>query len=315
MSPDRATPPTVSVLLPTHNRPAWLAEALDSVLCGKFRDLEVIVSNNGDPQHTRRLETAIQDPRVRWVEQGPALGMLDNFLAALSLARGKHVAVLHDDDRWSPAFLSTLVPPLELYPEAVLAFADIWVTDERGKVDADATEVNTRRCGRAHLRGGLHQPFFDVVARASVVMTACVFRRTAVSTADITSEVGSFYDTWTSYLLARGGGAAYYTPERLVYYRSHGDQLTHTAHAAQHAAAARCRQVMLDDPVLRPYAGLIRDQLARDHRHVGGALLRQGKRRAARRHLEAAIRSQPTVKALAGWTASWLAPTGVLKRI
>jgi glycosyltransferase involved in cell wall biosynthesis len=305
----------VSVLLPTHNRPAWLAEALDSVLGGEFENLEVIVSNNGDPEHTRRLKAAIPDPRVRWIEQDPALGMLENFLAALSLARGKHVAVLHDDDRWSPAFLATLVPALEHNPKVVLAFADIHVTDESGNVDAAATEANTRRCGRADLREGLHQPFFGVVARASVVMTACVFRRTALSATEITSEVGSFYDTWTSYLLARGGGAAYYTAERLVYYRSHAEQLTHTAHAAQHLAAARCRRVMLRDPELLPYADLIRERLSGDHRHVGGALLREGKRRAARRHLEAAFRSQPSVKTLGGWTASWVAPAAVLKRI
>src|SRR5262249_61213009 len=62
------TPPTVSVVLPTHNRPIWLAEALTSVLDGQFQDLEVVVSNNGNPEHTRSLPRAIGDPRGRWIE-------------------------------------------------------------------------------------------------------------------------------------------------------------------------------------------------------------------------------------------------------
>ena len=41
--------PLVSVVLTTHNRPVWLAEALTSVLDGEFADFEVVVSNNGNP--------------------------------------------------------------------------------------------------------------------------------------------------------------------------------------------------------------------------------------------------------------------------
>jgi hypothetical protein len=43
-----------------------------------------------------------------------------------------------------------------------------------------------------------------------------------------------------------------------------------------------------------------------------GPLLHQGKRRAASRHLEAAIRSQPTVKALGGELGR---PKGGFKRV
>jgi glycosyltransferase involved in cell wall biosynthesis len=68
------------------------AEALTSVLDGDFPDLEVIVSNNGNPEDTRRLKANIDDPRVRWIEQDPALGGLDNFLAGLVAASGKYVA-------------------------------------------------------------------------------------------------------------------------------------------------------------------------------------------------------------------------------
>jgi hypothetical protein len=73
---------------------------LSSALGGKFGDLEVIVSNNGNPGDTRRLKAEIRDPRVRWLEQDPAVGPVHNFLSALAAARGKYIAPLHDDDRW-----------------------------------------------------------------------------------------------------------------------------------------------------------------------------------------------------------------------
>ena len=310
-----AVPPLVSVVLPTHNRPVWLAEALTSALDGEFDDLEVIVSNNGNPADTRRLHAEISDSRVRWVEQDPTFGPLDNFLAGLAVARGKYIAPLHDDDRWSADFLSVLVPPLERHPEAVLAFADHYLTDERGEVDLAATEANTKRWGRADLRDGLHHPFFGVVVRQSVAMTGCVFRRDALPVEEITPELGPFYDIWTSYLLARTGGAAFYTRERLLYYRAHGGSQSSAAKVSAHLGAIRGRRRMLQDPNFRPHKRIITKRLARDHVLVGAERLRQGARMQARAHLGAAIRLNPTVKALGGWTASWVAPSKLLERV
>jgi glycosyltransferase involved in cell wall biosynthesis len=310
-----AATPLVSVVLPTHNRPEWLAEALASVLQGQFGDLEVVVSNNGTPEDTRRLEAAVDDPRVRWAEQDPTLTPMENFLAGLALARGRYIAPLHDDDRWSADFLATLVPPLERHPEAVLAFADHYLVDERGQVDLAATDSNTERWGRAELTEGLHRPFVAAVARQSVAMTGCVFRRDALPVEDIPSDAGPFYDIWICYLLARGGGAAYFTPKRLLYYRAHDASETSGAHLAVHLSAIRGRQRMLRDPVFRAHERAIRTRLARDHVLVGAELLRRGGRREARSHLVAAIRMEPTLKAVGGWAASWIAPSILLAHL
>jgi glycosyltransferase involved in cell wall biosynthesis len=307
--------PIVSIVLPTHNRPVWLAEALTSVLNGEFDDLEVVVSNNGNREDTRHLQATIPDSRVRWVEQDRTLGPVDNFLAGLAVARGRYIAPLHDDDRWSPGFLATLVPPLERHPEAVVAFADHYLINEQGDVELAATEANTERWGRAKLLEGLHRPFFGVVARQSVAMTGCVFRRDALPVEQIPPDVGPFYDIWTSYLLAKSGGAAYYSSERLLYYRAHEASESSAANLSAHLAAIRGRRRMLQDPSFRPYERVIIARLARDHVVVGAELLRRGRRREAKRHLGAAIRIAPTWKALGGWTASWIAPSSVLSRL
>jgi glycosyltransferase involved in cell wall biosynthesis len=307
--------PLVSVVLPTHNRPDWLAEALRSVLDGEFGDFEVVVSNNGDPAHTRKLAAAIRDTRVRWIEQPADLGMLPNFLAALSLARGEYVAVLHDDDWWSPRFLGALVPPLERHPETVLAFADHFLVNEHGDLELAATDANTLQWGRANLAEGLHRPFFGLVARQSVAITGCVFRRSALPVSEVTPEVGSFYDSWTTYLLARTGGAAYFTRERLLYYRSHDESHSSSRDPSAPLAAAYCRRLMWDDPGLLPYRSLLKKQLGVNHESAGGRLLRQGARGPARAQLAAAIRLHPSWRAAAGWAASWVAPRAMLARL
>ena len=49
--------PTVSVIIPTYNQPALLAETLDSVLGQTFTDYEVIVMDDGSTDDTlQRLQ-------------------------------------------------------------------------------------------------------------------------------------------------------------------------------------------------------------------------------------------------------------------
>jgi glycosyltransferase involved in cell wall biosynthesis len=307
--------PSVSVLLPTHNRPEWLAEALESVLTGDFGDFEVLVSNNGRPEDTRELARAVRDPRVRWLEQDQSLGMLENFLAALSQARGRYVALLHDDDRWLPGFLSALVPPLERRADCVLGFADHFVIDVDGRVDEAATEWYSRSFGRKALVAGFHQPFLELAARQTVAITGCVFRRASLPVSAFTPEVGSFYDIWITYQLARTGGAAYYHDKRLLYYRVHGKSATASNDLAAHLGNISCRSSMLTDPSMRPYRAVLRKRLAQDHVSAGAVLLRQGERVRAREHLETAAKLAPSWKSAGGLAASWLAPRQVLARL
>jgi len=154
-----------------------------------------------------------------------------------------------------------------------------------------------------------------VVARQSVAITGCVFRRDALPVSEVTPEVGSFYDSWTVYLLARTGGAAYFTRERLLYYRSHDESHSSSRDPSAPLAAAYCRRLMWDDPGLRPYRSLLKEKLGVNHESAGGRLLRQGARGPARAQLAAAIRLRPTWRAAAGWAASWIAPRGMLARL
>jgi Glycosyl transferase family 2 len=304
----------VSVVLPTHNRPHWLRTALTSVLDGDFQEFEVIVSNNGRHQDTRELAREITDPRVRWVEQ-PASAQLEHLLAALRLARGRFIAILHDDDWWHPRLLATLIPPLEERRQAVLAFVDQLHVSVDGRVDELATEYLSRASGRAVLEAGFHQPFDELAIRESVSNAGLVFRREALNLADIPLEVGTASDLWIPYLLARTGGAAYYCPARLFYVRDHAESEFAAKPLETLTAAVDCQRRMLRDPRLAPYREELKLRIAAREHVIGATLLRRGSRAAARGHLGAALRLRPTRKSYAAWAASWIAPDAVLARL
>ncbi len=109
MSGDRAqsdgAPPLFTIAIPTFNRAHLLRDCLASALAQRFPDFEVVVSDNASSDATGRLLEDVADPRLRFVRQGRNIGLIPNWNACLSMARGRYTVVLSDDDRVEPDFL------------------------------------------------------------------------------------------------------------------------------------------------------------------------------------------------------------------
>jgi glycosyltransferase involved in cell wall biosynthesis len=108
-------PPLVSVVIPTYNRPALLAETLESVFAQTFTDYEVIVVNDGSTDDTEARLRAYGD-RIRLISQ-PNQGIGAARNRGIDEARGRYVALLDHDDLWRPQKLSTQVAFFERHPE------------------------------------------------------------------------------------------------------------------------------------------------------------------------------------------------------
>ena len=93
------TTPLFSVLIPTKDRPEFVRDAIASVLLqeGPERDFELIVSNNGGGEETKRaVATWLHDDRVSYVEPPSELSMPDHWEWASQFLRGEYVMILTD---------------------------------------------------------------------------------------------------------------------------------------------------------------------------------------------------------------------------
>jgi len=96
--------PTLSVVIPTRNRPHLLRGALLSLLRQTYPAFEAVVAEDGDGEGLGVVE-ALGDPRLRGVWSG-GRGQVWARLAALEAARGDLVLFLDDDDLLlDPAYL------------------------------------------------------------------------------------------------------------------------------------------------------------------------------------------------------------------
>lgn len=125
--------PLVSICIPTYNRPELLREAVRSCVNQTFGDFEIVITDNSDSDASERLIRQLGDPRINYHRNGKNIGGAGNFAKALSLAKGKYVKWLMDDDLMKPAFLSLTVAALESHPSAGIAMAPMDLIDAHGR--------------------------------------------------------------------------------------------------------------------------------------------------------------------------------------
>jgi glycosyltransferase involved in cell wall biosynthesis len=171
----------VSVGMPVYNGEAFLAEAIDGVLSQDFKDLELIISDNGSTDSTPEIcaRYAAADPRVRVLRSDVNRGLAWNFNRVFEESSGEFFMWNAADDVRLPSMVSRCVEVLDGDPAAVLCYTGVVYIDEHGSILR--TWPRTRRASshRSSRRFGdvvLHErecfPAHGVIRSSALIGTA-----------------------------------------------------------------------------------------------------------------------------------------------
>jgi glycosyltransferase involved in cell wall biosynthesis len=130
--------PLVSILLPTFNRRQYLPCALASALRQTYRNIEVLVVNDGGADVSDIIND-FADERVILVNRKVNKGKPYSLNEAITRARGKYIAYLDDDDAYYTNHVGSLVEALERNPQYGAAYSDLYKAHCR--VEADGSRV------------------------------------------------------------------------------------------------------------------------------------------------------------------------------
>ena len=117
--------PVVTVLVPTFNRRRYFAEALASVVCQSYRNLQIILINDGG-EDVSDIVNSFGDQRLMFIDRKENRGKAHSLNEALAQAEGKYVAYLDDDDLYYPNHIETLVDALENQTDCQVAYSDLY---------------------------------------------------------------------------------------------------------------------------------------------------------------------------------------------
>lgn len=213
----------ISVIIPAYNHERFVGAAIESVLGQSWRDLELLVIDDGSTDRTAAIVKGYNDSRLTYLYQENQ-DAFNTINRGLRLAQGEFVAILNSDDVYTLDRLEKLVIKQQ-QTGAQCLFTDVIPISDSGEEFVDSAfgwnvwHKKNRdffvQCGdlyTAFLKGNF------MVTTSNLFMTAEAVRK-----------VGLFcslrylhdYDFIFRMMLAFPGRVHYLDNERLLYYRIH----------------------------------------------------------------------------------------------
>jgi glycosyltransferase involved in cell wall biosynthesis len=124
--------PLVSVVVPLYNSARTVIASLESVLGQTYRNLEILVVDDGSTDDGVELCRALADPRIRIVQQKNR-GLAGARNTGIRHASGAILAFLDSDDLWLPGKIAAHVAHLRARPEVGVSFSRSALIDEAGR--------------------------------------------------------------------------------------------------------------------------------------------------------------------------------------
>ena len=106
--------PLVSIIVPVYNVQNSVARCLESICAQTWKDIEVILVNDGSRDESFSIceQFREKDPRIVLVDKSNS-GVSETRNCGMSLARGKYVQFVDSDDYLAPGATATLIERAE----------------------------------------------------------------------------------------------------------------------------------------------------------------------------------------------------------
>ena len=273
--------PLVSVLMPTYNHRAFLAESLDSILAQDYPWFEIVVTDDASSDGAQELlrEYAARHPlRIKALLARERGGVTVNCNRAWSVCTGQYVALMSGDDVMYPGKLRRQVELMERTPACVICYHDLNVFDSDTRVTL--RRWNTHSDYRPRSGGAADLIIYGTFIGACSAM----LRRLSCPAHGFDPRIPIASDWLFLIETAASGGHLAYIDAVLGGYRRHGNNVT----SGHRGTVESLRTLILTEAKYPTYAAAVRKGRGRLYYAQAVIMLRSGRRRRARLLLRAA---------------------------
>ncbi|MDO5544819.1 MAG: glycosyltransferase [Eubacteriales bacterium] len=113
--------PLISVIVPVYNVSAWLPRCVDSILAQTYKNLEILLVDDGSTDDSGRIceEYAKKDTRIRVLHKKNG-GLSSARNAGLDVAAGQYIGFVDSDDWIEPEMYAVMLALMEQYDAQIV---------------------------------------------------------------------------------------------------------------------------------------------------------------------------------------------------
>lgn len=253
----------VSVALATYNGEKYLEAQIESILTQTYQNIEIVIVDDGSTDGTWALaqRLASKDSRIKIQLNEKTLGLVLNFMKAVSLCRGEYVVYSDQDDLWEDQRISLLKGLIDADPKNMLAYSDLEIYGEDLFVPQGSF---WKKSGIRPFSGSLGErallknltPGCTMMFRKPVAVMIAECYQSAdfrtLNSAKVLDETPFMHDHLAQ-VIASGLGRLVYTPKKLVRYRQHASNSIGAFYKARDSREEFVRCLLARIEALRPF--------------------------------------------------------------
>jgi len=226
--------PTVSIIIPTYNAEAFLAETIQSVLDQIYTDFELIIVDDASTDQTSDIVRGYEDPRIKFIQQEENQGADIARHAGLQASSGEIVTFWDHDDLFHSENVQTHATYLERHPDVGVTY--------NGRFELNYSSNTIRDLWRPPR----HISLADLVLWFPLAPSDLFFRRKWAFQMNLLeasrgSEISDFGDLYLS------GCKFAFVGRALNYRRYHSGRIIGDIYEACHSEI-QCQEKILADP-------------------------------------------------------------------
>ena len=218
----------VSVIIPVYKTEKYLRQCVDSVLNQTYKDIEIILVDDGSPDQCGQLcdeyEKLHENVKVIHKENG---GLSDARNAGVKVAQGEYLMFLDSDDYWQrKTGLQQLMHQLEEQQCDILNFHYVKQYEDTGKTESAFPIADAQKYAKYNRT----ETFIHMVADGQYIASACnkIIRKSLFEENDLDFRKGVFSEDveWCARLAICGASYGISNLELYVY-RQRTASITH----------------------------------------------------------------------------------------
>lgn len=127
-------PEKVSIVLPTYNGAKYLKQSIDSCLNQTYRNIELIIVDDGSMDETPDIIKSYQDERMKYIRHKKNKGLSHALNTGFTKATGEYLTWTSDDNFYAKNAVGSMIALLQTNKKIDFLYANYYIINDDSEV-------------------------------------------------------------------------------------------------------------------------------------------------------------------------------------